>query len=251
LTRAVTSRAHDEEIHAVPASLLLLSLSLGLITYHVDARAALGDNLSARFDPTQLVVLQKLNRADLKHLDRLQVVVVPDTWIDDELAYSPLPRIYSAAAAHPRLVVVHVGGQAFGAYEYGQLVHWGPVSTGTRASPTPAGMYSFNWRKKTHTSTIDSSWIMRWTFNFDNVDGLAFHEQDLPGRPASHGCIRLLGADAEWLFRWATPWRLNAQGTRVVLPGTPVFITGTYDFDAPAPWLTTDRLHEPLAIPGM
>ena len=77
---------------------------------------------------------------------------------------------------------------------------------------------------------------MPWYFNFHNESGLAFHQYALPGRPASHACIRLLERDAIWLFEWGESWILDERGWEVLDSRTPVWIFGEYDFDAPPPW---------------
>jgi len=64
-----------------------------------------------------------------------------------------------------------------------------------------------------------------------------------------HGCIRLLQRDAEWLFNWGQSWTLNSSGTRVVTPGTPVFIVGRYDFDGPPPWHSLAWLSRTVELP--
>ncbi|MFH1990536.1 MAG: L,D-transpeptidase, partial [Patescibacteria group bacterium] len=38
--------------------------------------------------------------------------------------------------------------------------------------------------------------------NFSET-GYFFHQQSLPGRPASHGCVRLTMEDAKTLFYWS------------------------------------------------
>jgi hypothetical protein len=232
----------------VGAGVFLLALSLG-VTYHVEAAGTGGHGVRERFTPAQLVLLQKLNRADLYHLDRLPVLIVPDVWAADELAYSPMPRRYPNASTYRRLVIVYQPAQVFGAYEYGALVRWGPVSTGSRRTPTPSGLFYLNWRKAEHTSTENPDWSMPWSFNFDNRLGLAFHEQALPGRPASHSCVRLLAADARWLFEWGEPWTLDRNGTRVLKLGTPVLVIGAYDFEAGPPWQSLHQLGRPVQLP--
>jgi hypothetical protein len=122
------------------AGLLLVALSLGAISYHVEIPGTAGPGVRDRFTAGQLLVLQKCNRADLAHLDRLPVLVVPDVWVEDELAYSPMPRRYAPGARHRRVVVVYQPAQVFGAYEYGTLVRWGPISSGRRTTPTPTGL---------------------------------------------------------------------------------------------------------------
>jgi hypothetical protein len=78
---------------------------------------------------------------------------------------------------------------------------------------------------------------MQWYFNFANRRGLSFHAYALPGRPASHACLRLLERDARWLYNWGEQWRLDPRAHTVTETGTPLRIDGAYDFAAPPPWL--------------
>ncbi len=204
-------------------------------------------DLAARFQPQELDLLEKLNRADLEHLPRLDRIVVPSEW-RDELAHSPFSATYRAAAATPKVLVVDQPSQAFAAYEHGQLVHWGPTSTGRQAKPTPSGRYDLNWRARSRTSTLSGEWRLHWYFNFHNRRGLAFHEFDLPGVPASHACVRLLARDARWIYKWGQSWVLDAAG-QLVQPGTPVVILGQYAFDAEKPWLSPGYWARPIALP--
>lgn len=201
----------------------------------------------ARFKPNELGLLEKLNRADRKHLPRLDRVVVPSEW-RSELEFSPFPATYAAAATMPKLLVVDQPSQAFAAYEHGRLVYWGPTSTGRQAKPTPSGRYDLNWRARTRTSTLSGEWRLNWYFNFHNFRGLAFHEFDLPGTPASHACVRLLARDAMWIYQWGQSWLLDAAG-QLTQPGTPVVIVGQYAFDADKPWLSAHYWARPIVLP--
>jgi hypothetical protein len=176
--------------------------------------------------------------------------VVPESW-DDELSYTTLPLRYQSSEAWPTFLVVYLPGQLFGAYEFGSLVRWGPVSSGRRDTPTSAGMFALNWRSTGRASTVDPDWFMRWYFNFGNREGLAFHAYPLPGYPASHGCIRLLDRDAHWLFEWGQSWVLDLTATRVLTPGTPVFIVGRYDFRAAPPWRSLGWLSATVELPSV
>jgi hypothetical protein len=220
-------------------------------TYHVESTDRGETDLHQRFSAAQLDILEKLNRADRDHLGRLRELIVPDRWLLDELAYSVMPARYAWSASYPRMLLVYVPGQMFGAYAFGALVRWGPVSSGRRGSPTAAGLFHLNWRSVGHTSTIDPDWFMPWYFNFENRQGLSFHQYSLPGQPASHGCVRLLERDARWLFEWGEEWTLDAGGTRVLTPGTPVFIIGRYDFTAPPPWRSPEWLAQPIELPQL
>jgi hypothetical protein len=221
------------------------------IGYRLERVAASGHDLRQRFSEVQLGILEKLNRADRDHLGRLGTLVVPDVWVEDDLAYSGMPASYAAGASLAKLLVLHLPGQMFGGYESGRLVRWGPISSGRRTAPTPQGLFHLNWRSAGRTSTVDPDWFMPWYYNFDNRRGLSLHEYSLPGRPASHRCVRLLSHDAQWLFRWGDSWTLDPTQTRVVRPGTPVFIVGVYDFNAPPPWQSMEWLGRPVELPRL
>lgn len=205
--------------------------------------------LAARFKPNELAVLEKLNRADLKHLSRLETLVIPSAWHDDA-AYSPFPAEYAAASTLPKILIVDQPSQAFAAYEFGRLVHWGPTSTGRQARPTPSGRYHLNWRARSRTSTLSGEWRLNWYFNFHNARGLAFHEFDLPGVPASHACVRLLARDATWIYKWGQSWSLDANG-QLLTTGTPVVILGSYDFAAPPPFRSAEYLSRGITLPAV
>lgn len=192
---------------------------LAYVTYHLEPTQPL-----SRFNLKQRNLLQKLNRMDAAHLSRTRRLVVPSRWDLEEIAYSPLPRSINQFSDRPQSLLVDLPGQVFGAYEFGSLVRWGPVSSGGTGRSTPPGHYHLNWNARVRISSVNSSWIMPWYFNFDRAIGYGFHEYSLPGHPASHGCIRLLGADAKWLFQWGHP-------------GTPVIVRGHYNFRSPRPWM--------------
>lgn len=209
--------------------------------------------LDKRFTPVQIDLLEKLNRRDREHLIRVEPrvpgIIVPASWEDGELAYSPLPPSWPGVAGLPKIIVVDQPSQSFGAYESGQLVRWGPVSTGRTETPTPAGAFHLTWKSRKRTSTDNEAWILEWYFNFVNARGVSFHQFDLPGYAASHACVRLLPRDAEWLFGWGEQWKLDESGRQIVQPGTPVLILGSYDARASAPWMSIDWLAKGVQLP--
>lgn len=75
---------------------------------------------------------------------------------------------------------------------------------------------------------------MPWYFNFDNALGLAFHEYTLPGKPDSHGCIRLLQRDAKWLYEWGEA-AADCVSDGAAGRGTTVLILGRYNYGAQPP----------------
>jgi hypothetical protein len=220
------------------------------VTYRVEPLAA--GELVKRFAPAQLGVLEKLNRRDLEHLARLTEIVVPQAWppggIDDDLAFSPLPADWPWAVSLPKALIVHQPAQVFGAYEYGRLVRWGPVSTGRKETPTPAGSFNLTWRAKSRRSTDNDAWLLKWYFNFINSRGISFHEFDLPGAAASHACVRLLTRDAMWIYDWGERWVLSPDRKTVATPGTPVVVQGVVDFKNPTPWTSPTWWQTPLTL---
>jgi len=179
------------------------------------------------------------NGVRLNNLSIGDSLIVPDHYGLDFRAFAPFPRHYAGAEAFDKLFIIHKGVQAWAAYEHGDLVRWGIVNTGKAASPTPAGRYNFNWQEPERVSTLSppgERWLMRWVFDFYHERGIHTHQYSMPiGEPASHGCVRMIMADARWLYSWADPWVTTVgrgdQGVRtaegrILQQGTTVLVLG-------------------------
>lgn len=126
------------------------------------------------------------------------------------------------------------------------------VSTGRRSFPTPPGPYVVTQKKADHRSNLYGNYVdaagnvvqsdvdvrtdpvpegavfvgspmpffQRLRDPANKIHGVGFHAGTLPGYPASHGCIRLPYAMAQWLFE-------------VTKPGTQVRIIPAYPMPAP------------------
>jgi lipoprotein-anchoring transpeptidase ErfK/SrfK len=197
--------------------------------------------LKSEIGEEKMAVLLKLNRLDPHHLRSGVTLTIPEQ-VDELSAFSPFPHRLETGSEIPKLVLVSLRVQAFGAYESGRLVRWGPISSGKKSTPTPAGLYHTNWKSKATRSSINQDWLLPWYFNLDNKRGISFHQYDLPGYPASHGCLRLLEDDAAWIYGWADQWTLSTDQRRVEAYGTPAIVFGKYDYGKQAPWkhLATD-----------
>lgn len=190
-----------------------------------------------KYDTIGAKIILALNRLDEKYIRKPDSIVVPDSVINDKLLYSPFPKHIELLVNVKKIILVDQRIQAFAAYEFGNLVNWGPVSTGKNSTPTPNGLFHTNWKSKKTISTDNPEWILKWYFNLENFRGVSIHQYELPGYPASHACVRLLEDDAFWLYNWAEQWILTKDGEFIIAYGTPVIIYGNFDFKGIKPWL--------------
>jgi hypothetical protein len=191
--------------------------------------------LTSELGKEGFTLVLKINRVDLDHVRQGEALIVPGK-VGDLLTHASFPAEVEVLRPIPKAILVSRRIQAFGAYESGRLIFWGPTSTGKKATPTPAGLFHTNWKSKERVSTVDEHWLLRWYVNLANFAGVSFHQYALPGYPASHSCIRLLEEDAKWIYDWAEQWVLSKDGRQILAQGTPVVIFGDYTYDQPAPW---------------
>ena len=177
----------------------------------------------------------RVSRTDVAHVQKGDTLVVPSK--SDTPLLSPFPDELPVARAIHKLMLVSLRVQAYGAYEEGELERWGPTSTGRRDKPTPPGIYFANWKSRERHSTIDENWLLKWEVNLDQMEGIAIHEFGLPGRPASHSCVRFTQEDAEWFFGWVDSWKVAPDRSLAMRRGTPVAVFGGYLYDQRRPWL--------------
>jgi hypothetical protein len=188
-----------------------------------------------RFGGDGFQTILRLNRIDASHAWQGDTLVVADPMPAAE-DLSPFPDRVASLRRTPKALLVSIRVQAWAAYGFGRRMHWGPTSTGRPETPTCADLYYTNWKSKERRSTDNEEWLLKWVFNFENQTGCSFHVFDLPGRPASHSCVRLLDDDAEWIYHWADQWVLTADEEKILRHGTPVVIFGEFDYDGPPPW---------------
>ncbi len=207
------------------------------ITYTIDTLKSRKhiDSLLNTYSEEQLKTILTLNRIEKKRLRPQKALVIPNCTAEDIKVYSPFPQNISSLNCIPKTVLISKRVQAFGLYENGELVKWGPVSTGKSSTRTPSGLNYGNYKAKRKVSTVDPSWILPYYFNFMNFEGVGVHQYALPGYPASHGCVRLYMDDAKYIFDWAEMWEL--KNSRIQRNGTPFMVFGEYDYDAEKPWL--------------
>ena len=104
----------------------------------------------------------------------------------------------------PMLLMVSLAQQKAYLYRNGIRVGVSTVSTGKKGHETPTGVFTILQKNKDHKSSLykDKSgkaasmpYMQRLTW-----DGIALHTGNLPGYPASHGCVRMPDGFAKRLF---------------------------------------------------
>ncbi|MCW3847125.1 L,D-transpeptidase family protein [Sphingomonas sp. LB-2] len=99
----------------------------------------------------------------------------------------------------PMLVIVNIATQRLVAYRNGVPIGVSTVSTGRPGHRTPQGVFTVLQKAVHHRSSKYSNapmpYMQRLTWS-----GIAMHGGNLPGYPASHGCIRLPHDFAPLLF---------------------------------------------------
>lgn len=177
-----------------------------------------------------------VNRTDSAHFAKMDSVIIPVDLTGDIVFYLPFPLKVSYLRDIKKIIFFSYPTQTFATYENGLLTYTGPTNMGSKKNPTPTGLFFTNWKAEETISTFNDEWELRWNFNIQNKEGIGWHQYELPGYPASHSCLRLLETDAKYLYEWADQWELQ-NDEKVKVKGTPVIVFGSYNFDAPKPWL--------------
>lgn len=184
-----------------------------------------GESLETLFGDRWISVA-RFNRIDRRHVHSGVSIKVPKQ-LEGLEALIPLPLLYLAAEQERQLILVDLSEQFLGAYEYGILRFAAPIASGNGHDETPTGEFRLSAAHRAHQSCLymvegtDRPYPMNYALRFHvNRDGVSYwiHGRDLPGYPASHGCIGLYDEsmqreqygvpkdpelnDAKWLFEW-------------------------------------------------
>ena len=97
-------------------------------------------------------------------------------------------------------VIISLDEQMAYLYKGDELVAVSTVSSGKPGKDTPTGIFPIQMKKQMHHSRTYNNAPMPFMQRLDDY-GIALHAGFNPGRPASHGCVRLPEKFAAKLFR--------------------------------------------------
>jgi hypothetical protein len=171
--------------------------------------------------------VSRFNRMDRRHAWPGASIRLPRRR-EQLAAFEPMPRAYAPAESLARFVLLDLAEQFLGAYEHGALVFSAPATSGRPGFATPAGDFTIDFADPRHASATypmegtNRPYPMDWALRFHRTrNGSAYwiHGRDLPGSPASHGCVGLVAEpmqkrvygrprdpqvdDARRLYEWA------------------------------------------------
>ncbi|WP_233155560.1 L,D-transpeptidase [Sedimentitalea arenosa] len=134
--------------------------------------------------------------------------------------------------AGPVAVIVSLTDQRVHVYRNGVRIAVSTCSTGKSGHETPTGVFVVLQKDRNHRSSTYNNAPMP-NMNRLTWDGIALHAGNLPGYPASHGCVRL-------------PLKFSALLFEVTHLGTPVIIADEHHFpiDVVHPGMVLSRYAE-------
>jgi len=163
----------------------------------------------------------RFNRMDRRHFLGGVSIKVPKR-LNDLDNFTPLPLSYPEAAEDAKFILVDQSEMFLGAYAHGKLIFSFPVAVGVENFRVPNGTFRIDAADRSHVSNlytveeIGRPYPMHYGLRFF-VDSKAanwpsywIHGRDLPGYPASHGCIGLYDEEMQYDYYSAYDRKVNA-----------------------------------------
>jgi hypothetical protein len=141
----------------------------------------------------------RFNRIDRRHAHSGVSIKVPRR-LEDLAHFTPLPLVYPPGELNEKFILIDLTEQYLGAYEFGALRFATPIASGNGPNETPTGAFRVTAAHLQHQSGLytiegtDRPYPMDYALQFHvNREGVSYwiHGRDMPGYPASHGCIGL------------------------------------------------------------
>jgi len=112
--------------------------------------------------------------------------------------------------AGPVVIIVSLPDQTLHVYRNGLRIGRSTISSGKDGHRTPTGVFTILEKNVTHSSSIYKGASMPYQERL-TWGGVAMHAGQLPGYPASHGCVRLPYDFAQKLYT------ITTKGTTVIV----------------------------------
>lgn len=176
-------------------------------------------------DPKHRDIVQRVNRT-YNYLWGGKTLAIPKN-LDQITIFDVSPFPLAIGKTGEKQVIVDQEKLAWGAYNAeGNLVKWGPISSGKDYCPdigkrcrTQTGVFRIFGKQNKRCRSRAFSANMPYCMFF--YKGFAMHgSNDIPGKRASHGCIRMFTHDAKWLnyeFVSVSHKGNDFKGTKVIV----------------------------------
>jgi hypothetical protein len=164
--------------------------------------------------------LLRFNRLDRRHfLGGVSIKVPRD--LNQINHFTPLPLSYPEAAQEAKFILMDQSEMWLGAYQHGTLVLSFPIAVGVESHRAPNGSYRIDAADLRHQSNlytveeIGRPYPMHYGLRFWIDKSTAgwpsywIHGRDLPGYPASHGCIGLYDEEMQIEYYRAYDQKVN------------------------------------------
>ncbi len=209
-----------------------------------------GETLESLFGDRWIDVA-RFNRVDRRHAYPGISIKVPKN-LDEIIDFNPLPKEYPPAENDEKFILLDLSEQFLGAYEYGRLVFSLPVAAGENGHETPTGDFRITAFHRNHKSSMyliegtNTPYPMNYALRFFTTKkwvSYFIHGRDMPGYPASHGCLGLydetmqkryygypkspLLDDAKRLYEWVIGPRMDDGRFHAIKDGSRVLIVGS------------------------
>jgi hypothetical protein len=208
-----------------------------------------GESLEKLFGE-QWTDVARFNRIDRRHVHAGVSIKAPKR-IENLAEFQPMLSFYPPAEQEEQFILVDLSEQFLGVYEYGALRFSLPIASGNGHDPTPTGEFRLSAAYRRHQSSLftiegtDYPYPMNYALRFFiDRTGVSYwiHGRDVPGYPASHGCIGLYDEpmqkeqygipkdpelnDAKRLFEWVLGGEVENDKLILLPRGPRLRITG-------------------------
>ena len=153
------------------------------------------------------------------------IALISSLWLVSCATVPELGGLMDRGDSNGRRIVVNLKSQQATLYHHGKVVAVSPISSGREGKGTPVGRYSVIQKSPDHRSSIYGNYVMNGRIVKENVDNrktprpagsrfvgvpmpyflrftgaYGLHAGNVPGYPASSGCVRLPKRHAKRFF---------------------------------------------------